>query len=186
MPLTRSVAYEAPFLIVGRINRMPEGGEQLPLKLDPPRLGVVIGVKVAFVLVAEDDEEEPEPHIAITFRHPPQADRTLLFGTRSRNRLIEALGVGAIERMVEQVAGADRRATHAAQEAFRQVSGSIASPLTARNITDYVVRSTVEDVHASYAAGDLVLVSGTVRGGAAFDVIVPPYLVPVLVGMLSD
>jgi hypothetical protein len=94
--------------------------------------------------------------------------------------------VGAIERMVARAAGADRAAFDAAQEAFRRTSGSIASPLTAGNVTDYVVRSTVEDVHASDAAGDLVLVSGTLRGGATFDVIVPLPLVPVLVSMLSD
>ncbi|MBC9179078.1 hypothetical protein [Pseudoroseomonas ludipueritiae] len=150
-----------------------------------PSTGVVTGAKVAFVLVAEDDEEEPEPHIAITFRHPPRADRTLLFGTRSRDRLIEALGVGAIERMVAQ-AEADCGAFNAAQEAFRRVSESIACALSAENITDYVIRSTVDDVHASDVSGDLVLISGRLRGSASFDAIVPPPLVPVLVGMLSD
>lgn len=165
---------------------MPVPGEQLPLKLEMPSTGVVTGAKVAFVLVAEDDEEEPDPHIAITFRHPPRADRTLLFGTRSRDRLIETLGVGTIERMVDGMAEADRAAFDAAQEAFRRVSESIASPLTARNVTDYVVRSTVDDVHASDTSGELVLISGRLRGGASFDVIVPPPLVPVLIGMLSD
>lgn len=165
---------------------MPEPSEQLPLKLEMPSTGLVTGAKVAFVLVAEEDEEEAEPHIAITFRHPPRADRTLLFGTRSRDWLSEALGVGAIERMVDQVAETDRAAFDAAQEAFRRTSSGIASPLTARNITDYVIRSTLEDVHASDASSELVLVSGTLRGGACFDVIVPPPLVPVLVGMLSD
>jgi hypothetical protein len=112
---------------------MPEPSEQLPLKLEMPPTGVVTGAKVTFVLVAKDDEEEPEPHIAITFRHLPRADRTLLFGTRSRARLIKARGVGAIERMVDQLAEADRGAFDvAAQEAFRRISWSIAFPRSPR------------------------------------------------------
>jgi uncharacterized membrane protein len=88
--------------------------------------------------------------------------------------------------MVDRAAEADRAAFDAAQVAFRRVSGSIASALTARNITDYVVRSTVDDVHVLDTSSELVLISGRLRGGASFDVIVLPPLVPVLVGMLSD
>ncbi|MCG7361302.1 hypothetical protein MHZ93_08555 [Roseomonas sp. ACRSG] len=80
--------------------------EQLPLKLEMPSTGAVTGARIAFVLVAEDEEEEPEPFIAITVRHLPRVDGAMLFGTRSQDRLIEARGVGSIERMVGRMAEA--------------------------------------------------------------------------------
>lgn len=162
---------------------MADDSIETPAKPGTYRPGVVTGARVALAHITETARE---PCYAITFRHPPLSDRTLAFASRGRDQLIDALGSAPIGHLVTRVAGSDMAAFDAGMAAFQQASSGMGSAANAGNINDHATPSMVAEVSASPTSNGLVLVSGRLHEGSTFDIILPPHVVPLLIGMLLD
>ncbi|WP_419900307.1 hypothetical protein [Roseomonas sp. USHLN139] len=115
---------------------MPDDSTDLPTKSEETQRGAVIGARVAFAEIERDSTGLSEPCHAITFRHPPLADKTIAFAANGRDQLVEALSSASVDRLVRRVAGADMAAFEARMAVFGQSSNSITSAPDAGNIND--------------------------------------------------